>query len=77
MFMPLACLNNGIICKNDLVLARDARSLLQFRHILFIFHLLNRRRDRETPVELAHLNFNIQARQVKAFSSRRSPSSLI
>src|SRR5712692_1550569 len=42
-------------------------SLLRFRHILsFFFHLLNHRRDRKTPVELAYPNFNIQARQVKA-----------
>src|ERR1700730_7156530 len=60
MFMLLACHNDVVVCKKDLALIKDARSLLQFRHILFL-NLLNYERDRETLVELAYLNFNFQA----------------
>jgi hypothetical protein len=65
MFMLLVCHNDVVVCKKDLALIKGARSLLQFRHLLF-FDLLNYYRDRETLVELAYLNFNIQAGQVKA-----------
>src|SRR5260370_18140962 len=66
--MGITQICTNISCKRDYqTMEYYAWSLLQFLHILsFFFHLLNHRRDRKAPVELAYPNFNIQARQVKA-----------
>ncbi len=66
--MAITQICTNISCKRDYqTMEYYAWSLLQFLHILsFFFHLLNHRRDRKAPVELAYPNFNIQARQVKA-----------